>query len=436
MKNKSWLLSAAFLLLFSGCIGSEPENTTDVPEKNIAVSEEGVVTEKEITIFEDGTHFFTAVTGEKYLLKSSLIDLSRYEDENVHIIGERPETFPEGEMPVITVFSVETIMEDSNMRESLFTESDHFFAASFPGNWQRSITPDGILQYGLEKKKASITVRIIDTESEEAEALIESMAEWSQVNVGGKPGSQNTKSGGDILIVVPLPEQESLAVFEFSSRQNQNLEKVTFYKMLTGLEWIESQEPSEEDEALLDKDIVYCGGIAKKLCPSGYRCELRSFEENAVGVCVDSSMPPQDISGFLMEAEEQIADQSETPALQENFDKEEEQEWTARIPEGWTEYRRDRLSYSFAIPRSWWWEEKGGSEYVSRIVIATEEITDTNQIISLEILPEPIDKRVEKEASSEFTISIPRDSSSSFFIHGEKSYTQQIQDIASSLSLF
>jgi hypothetical protein len=348
------------------------------------------------------------------------------------VIGEHPETISKSENTVITVFSVETLLQDSDMRESLFTESDYYFAASFPGSWQRVLSPDGLLQYAPEGADAVVSVRLVDENSEQGEDYETSIQEWSLVNVGGKSGYQQIQSGGNVTMLIPFSEEEEFVVFEFTAQQNPNLEKVAFYKMLTGLRWLES----EEEQVINDSPeaIVYCGGVAKKLCPSGFRCELSSFEDNATGICVDASMPPQDISGFLVEAEEEILRQE---ARDDESAREDSEEFvTVTIPDSWTEYRRERLSYSFAIPSSWWWEERGGTELVSRVVIAEEEITDTNQIIFLEILPYPVDRRIENESGSEFTVAIPRDDSTSFLVRGENKYSEQIEKIASSLSLF
>jgi hypothetical protein len=150
--------------------------------------------EKEITIFEDGTHFFTTPDDAIYILKSSLIDLSRYEDKRVRVIGEHPETISKSENTVITVFSVETLLQDSDMRESLFTESDYYFAASFPGSWQRVLSPDGLLQYAPEGADAVVSVRLVDENSEQGEDYETSIQEWSLVNVGESLGINRFKA--------------------------------------------------------------------------------------------------------------------------------------------------------------------------------------------------------------------------------------------------
>jgi hypothetical protein len=98
------------------------------------------------------------------------------------------------------------------------------------------------------------------------------------------------------------------------------------------------------------------GGVAKKLCPSGFRCELSSFEDNATGICVDASMPPQDISGFLVEARREILRQEARDDESAREDSEEFVTVTIQIAGPNTD--ANVFSYSFAIPSSWWWEEK------------------------------------------------------------------------------
>jgi len=333
---------------------------------------------------------------------------------------------------VITVFAVETLLEDADLRESLFTESDYFFAASFPGSWKRELSEDGLLQYGPEDSDPVVSVSLIDEKSLQGIQIQKEMLEGSTVTVGGMSGYQMLEGGGNVVIYIPYEQEEKIVQFRFTSGENPNLEKVAFYKMLTGLSWISLNDEEEEgsEKAGDDGPIVYCGGIAKKLCPSGYRCELKSFEEDATGICVDASMPPEDISSFLLETEGGVSE-NEKPVV---LIKEEEKPLTVTIPDKWKEYRRERLSYSFAIPNSWWWEERGGSGFVSHVVIATEEITQSNQIIFLDILPKSVAKRTESSTSSQYSIAVPRDEKTSFLIHGEKEYADQIKKIASSLS--
>jgi hypothetical protein len=436
LKNKFLVLFGCSLLLF-GCGKDSSQSEVSEEEKKIAISEEGTIQKKEITHYEDATHFFETKSRKSFLLKSSLVDLSRYEEEEVLITGETLKKTPEGKTPVISVFSVEVIPNASSVRESVFTESEYYFSAPLPGNWQRKITEEETLQYFPEGNDPIITVSVFPTGDVEALRLQEEMVSGISVSIGEKVGWRLLEDGGKISIIVPLKKEKKIVLFHFTPRKDVGMEKMIFYNMLTELVWISSPDSKKEEE-ISPSDMKHCGGRAKKLCPNGFRCELKSFEENATGVCVDSTLSPGDISALL---KTDSAESEEENTNSENGSKDESTPIFS-VPDNWTEYKRERLSYSFALPRSWWWREEGvsksQSEVISRVGIAEAEVTEDNIIVVLELLAVPAEKYTETsiDANGKLSISVPRDVNSSFRIVGAEKYSSEIRGIAHSLSSF
>lgn len=429
---------AAILLVLSGTLLSACSLTNQTPETpketvKKAIITEGKVIKKEITIYENGTHFFETEKGEKYLLKSFILDLSPFEDKNVRITGE-VEIVPD--MPLLTAFAIEEIKNMEEDRTSLFSEADFSFAVELPGTWKRNVLEDA-LQYAPQNAEPVITIKKVKLGTTAGALLLKEIKEGTPVSVGGESAIRIT--GKDDQIHIVINQEAELLVFSFVPGENPTEEKGVYYEMLTGLQWI-TEEDLEEDEPLLQQETIYCGGVAKKLCPSGFRCELKNLEKDSSGICVDATLPPEEISAVLdTKVKEQKLQEDDNEIIEPKFGDiiEEALLEETNIPDGWTEYTRDRLSYSFAVPKSWWWKETGATdEHLSRVAIAEEEVTDTNPIVFLEILRETIHEYAEKQTEGILMIHIPRDEKTSFRLSGSDEYTEQLRGIASSLSSF
>ncbi len=425
------------IFTFSGCTERNAEihiPPSEIQEKQV-ITKEGTIRAKEITRFEEGTHTFTTTAPEQkeYFLNSKIIDLSRYENKNVRITGEILKNPSLDKAPVITVYSIDSLLEDPEIRDSIFTEADYSFAATLPGDWMRTINKDGEIEYSPEENDTIIRVSQLKEGSKEMKKWQKEMISGSPVNIGGKSAWQIIRSGGKIDIIIPMPEKKSIILFQFNPGEKPNYEKVIYYQMLTGLQWIE--DTKEKTSEKTGEEKIFCGGVAKKLCPTGYRCELSSFEKDATGVCVDATLPPNEISKILQE-------DHQTPELIAHKQKEETAtsislEQLPSIPVDWKEYRRERFSYSFSVPKSWWWKESGGSgNTISQVDIATEEVTDTNKIISIKIVSSPTQEYSEVRTPSSIEVSLPRNENTSFLVSGKMEYSQQVIQIASSLSSF
>lgn len=439
----------AVLLVFAGCFGSPANTGNEVPSsleaKVTTIVEQGIITPKEITIFENGTHFLTSKAGKKYLLKSSIVDLSKFLNKQVSVTGETTEVTAT-ELPVITVFAVDLMESPAEQRQSIFTESDFFFSARLPGNWQRVINAGNeklLLEYHPENEPPAITVELLSSQSPEGVKAQAKMMSGISVTIGGKQGWRLLASGGETSVFVPLREKRKIVIFHNTPGKNPENERTVFYEMLTSLTWIEPDPASPSPSATVSPGVTgVCGGSARKLCPDGFRCELTSSEEFATGVCVDASIPPSDISDVL--SQQATAGTSEIGTML-NVSASPTTTTGAATPiptrlldASWKEYRNERFSYSFQVPVSWWWKHIIPEEgpLLSRIEIAPAEVTNENRIASIEIFPGTRSTESETIAQGIISISKPRDDKTYFEISGKAEYANQIRNIANAIFIF
>ncbi len=440
MRLFRFLLALLFLIPLSACVQTASEENplqSPTPQTSTIV-QEGIITPKEITIFENGTHFLTTDEETEFLLKSSIIDLSRFEDERVVVTGET-ETKQENEMPVITVFAVDLVGPPAESRQSQFNEPEFGFSMELPGNWQRNVAePEGVpvLQYFPEDQAPVITVDKLDTQSPAGLAAQQEMTSGISITVSGRQGWRLLVPGGGIDVFVRLREEGLIIVFHFIPGQNPEAQQATFYEMLGDLEWIDLKSASgSPSPSPTSGKTIYCGGIAKKLCPSGYRCEFSNLEDDATGICVDSSLPPSDISAALATSPSPTTttntEESSPSPLPTSSTSED-------VLPGWKEYTNERLSYSFSVPVSWWWRHVTPStgSALSRLEIAPTEVTAENRIATIEVFPGSRSKTTETAALGIITISQPRDLETYFEISGDAQYAAQIRNIAASISSF
>ena len=276
-----WLFSP---LLLIGCgVQNTPQDSSETASK--AVSVNGIIEKKPLNIFEDGTHYLVEQNGKKTLLKSSLLDLSDFEDRSVTITGEQKEG---GDSP-IHVFQVDVERAPLDDRPARYTEGDFLFSAEFPASWSRTLK-NGVLGFAPQNSNPVITI----SREENSPEIRKKLSAGQSISVGKKSATK-WEDGEQLDIFIPESRKNMLLQFHFSPQRDPDLEKLVFFEMLSGLEWLQAEEITENSqrEEVLE-EVIFCGGIAKKLCPTGFRCDLESFEPGAVGVCIDTKTPPNE----------------------------------------------------------------------------------------------------------------------------------------------
>ena len=422
-------------LLFSAC-GEKKGEQTHISPHHIAVVKEGVLLPKEITIYENGTHYLQETDGKKYLLKSSTVDLSRYEKNTVEITGEM-----EDEKKAIEVFSVRVLEDEAKKRMSLFWEDELKIRVSLPGNWQRKDQKNGVKYIPSKDAKGGIIIQKIANGSPEEEALKKTMLTGNVISVGGRDGwSIMGNEDKQIDIIVPKGKgQKDMILFSLIPSESVNEEKAVFYEMLMGLQW------TKEPKTVASVDgVERCGGVAKKVCPKHFRCELTSLEKNATGICVDARLSPEEVSDLLRQKTVLSKDTEEKKENTEKKPQENKREEeissssatsTAPLPKQWTTYKRERLHYSFRLPKNWWWRSIGPSgNSLERIQFAPEEVNDDNWVIALHIRKNT-DTALNLDGDFA-SMTVSRDATTDFLLYGQKRYISIMQEIASSLSSF
>ncbi len=452
------VFSALFLM---GCNPDSPENPPEIKVK--AVSETGTLEKKPLNIFEDGTHYLQKKDGEKILLKSSVVDLSDFENRTIIITGEQKD-IPKSP---IEVFQVDVERAPIDERPARYQEKDFSLSLELPASWSRK-RENKILSFSPENSDPAI---IISSEINSPKKRAE-LALGRTISLGKRTATKIT-TGDEIDIFVPTSQKNTLLRFHFSPQRNPEMEKLVFFEMLSGVEWLDTlPENSETEEEIISCDgtkdrgteeaqcpigfhceqkdseelgtcisdelpskspetvtevtkeePVFCGGIAKKLCPTGFRCDLESFEPDASGICIDAQIPPKSLDIVIDEKENQII---ETEASEKPTE-------STKAPEGFLEYENERFGYHFSLPKSWHWQHIGAEGGDLSVLQITQE--ESFEEITAEIRIKKGAKTAE-ESTKEGKIVIirPRDAMTFFEVSGKEENASQIRTIATSLS--
>lgn len=439
----------ALPLALSGCLRPQGDNqaSSAAPSPILTtIVEAGVISRKAGNIYEDGTHYLTTESGKQFLLKSSTVDLSSFEEDQVTITGETPAGKSDA-MPLVTVFAVDRHLAASVDRQSLFHEETLGFAISLPGDWQRRLEEGRTaVVYFPEGAPPVIRVQSLAANSAEAKQLLISLAEGTEVTIGGKPGLRLLKNGGQVEIAVSIPESGRVISFTLTPGNTPEKEKIVFYEMLTGLKWTIGL-PKNSSAVPVASPAAACGGSAKKLCPQGFRCELSGMEKDAEGVCVDADMPPSDITKQLSGDRENLTNtipQITKPAAPSPMPSpvpsplNSSAALVAPSPDaGYARYEQAGMQFSYALPRSWWWRNLGARDGAQlRIEASNAEVTDENWLVAIEVVAGAIGSPAEGQKNGLSTISVPRDGTSHFVVSGKSGHQGEINKIASSLFSF
>lgn len=407
-----WLFSP---LLLIGCgVQNTPQDSFETPSR--AVSVNGIIEKKPLNIFEDGTHYLVEQNGKKTLLKSSFLDLSDFEDRSVTITGEQKER----EDSPIHVFQIDVERAPLDDRPARYTEGDFLFSAEFPASWSRTLK-NGVLGFAPQNSNPVITI----SREENSPEIRKKLSAGQSISVGKKSATK-WEDGEQLDVFIPESKKNMLLQFHFSPQRDPDLEKLVFFEMLSGLEWLQAEEitKSPQEKEVLG-EVIFCGGVAKKLCPTGFRCDLESFEPGASGVCIDAKTPSKEIESTF----DAILQESLLESEGDLFDS---QEQDNSVPENFLEYENVRFEYRFSIPKSWHWQHLGSiGDAVSLLQISEEEGGDP--VVDIQIKNGTETAGIFQK--NEKTIVVKnRDSSTYFEISGPQSFSLEIQNIANSLS--
>ena len=281
MNIKFFKVIALFLpiFVFFGCGKNDNQEVTQKEEKIIEpILETGKILPHNLEIFENATHEFLSDSGKKFLLKSSVIDLSKFENDNVVITGEIE--ISDQDPQIISVFLVDKKEEISvNENEKKF---DEFYYCSFlfPSDWEFKIENEKVNFF----KNSDLILKIEKLDNTD---IIDDFNDSVPIEVGGLNGYRKSFFGGKIEVFVPTPTVFKSGNFNFKfsffPQDNETEEKLQFYKILSDLEWILPETLKTKD---LEEEKEFCGGIAGKTCPSGFRCEIFD-EKDETGICVE-----------------------------------------------------------------------------------------------------------------------------------------------------
>lgn len=436
----------SFALIFgislSSCNNNAKEESEDSPQK-VQISEKGMITKKDtINFYEEGTHLLTTKEGEKYILKSSVLDISEFEGEMSTINGEKESPTGGQKYPLVTVFSIDREIPEGEERQSIFNEEDYFFVGRLPTSWKREITESKVLTFFPEGEAPVISVETFPLASLEVKKEMKAAKKIANVTIGGRNAQRVLENGGKVIIYFEIEEKGKYVRFSFEPGSEPSEQRLTFYEMMSDLEWSVKQKKVEPESGR-----VHCGGVARKRCPSGFRCELTSMDADATGICVSGTTSPSEVSGILSEevffgdADEELQEEEEDEE-EKGIEESETETIDAEGLEGFVPnfnkyetYNNKIHHFNFKIPNSWWWRGVGSQEEVlSRIEVSDEEVDDHNAFVFIDVVSGSVSSIFE-QSGSVYRISIPRDDDTHYEVHGKNEYKEQMRNIAHSIEL-
>ncbi|MFW6272910.1 MAG: hypothetical protein ACOC2U_03930 [bacterium] len=497
MKNKLLILLVFLPTVLIGCsLFKEEERNLDPIENNNQASEdeiieaEGIIVPKSVSLFGGGTHYLTDEDENVlYALESKVEDLSRYEESKVKVKGEKQGKNSETGQELITVITVDELESDLDEEENsepvLFEIDDLEMTVLIPADWETEQNMNEWI-FSPEEDEEVITISKYDNESSQANEIRDLVQEAENITIGGE-AAYRIRNGAKMDVY--LLKDEYVIQFHFEPLDDEIAERRIFLDMLTDLNWTNEENTEEVDdkeelsenpdeETLSAIDLV-CGGTANKLCPAGYRCELNSTDENAVGDCVkigevedieEEECPstlkkcpdgsflaadpdnnceypqcPEPIDEEIIEDEAIISeddsmnDQEETINEEDDKNNEEENDEIGREVRAPKDeyYTIENTYYDFALdgPSNYFWKNFGrvGDSLVF-IGLSDEEMEDLDDaVITIELKNEEIDSKNVNVSSDVVEIKVPDTESGSYLIRGNQEYREVLEHIADSI---
>ena len=290
------LILISFLIVFNGCtwwqndqqnkasVSNSKINNSRVTNQEIkkeTIKVAGFVLPKEISLFGGSTHFLTNENKEViFSLESKVEDLSQFEDKKVKIKGILKKEKDDQQNSILSVITIEEDKEENEENSSIkvFKLFKKGVALTFPENWEKEIKK-GIWYFFPQGSSPIIFVENFAVNSPLGLKTQELIKKATEITVAEKNAFRIVR--GDKIDIFILKDDQFL-VFHFEPQEDVVREKLIFLEVLTNLKWIEEMQ---EDVSRLGEEKK-CGGIDKKICPYGFRCELESVDKDANGICI------------------------------------------------------------------------------------------------------------------------------------------------------
>lgn len=273
MKLKYFL----FCLFFLGSCGNNYDENKFNESVTTSVEKKGNISKKELSFFEDGTHFLKTKNEGDFLLKSSTVDLSQFEDRLVQVNGNLTSN---SESSIIDVISVDFTENDVNSLVK-YEEKDFFINFEISKIWKKN-KDEGVLT--LNNDNSKITISVLDEKKIKDNDLSDTIKKGIKAKIVDKVVKKYVKNDKNISIYV-LYNKDKIISFDFKSKDYSFKDKEDFYNFIESVNFINNDYKINETREISGN----CGGIARKRCTNGYRCEIDSESKDNSGVCVKNT---------------------------------------------------------------------------------------------------------------------------------------------------
>lgn len=282
----------------------EDDSGKQIVEENKPL--EGIIIAQEYKLNMYGTHSLEDEMGAFIVyLQSKTISLNNYVGSKVSLEGTINKTY-DGKT-ILEVNKIIVLQEGvvaNTTSEEIYVSQNLGFNLTFPTAWKYeegdnslSILPDG----------TNTLIQIEKIENERDKELYKFVDEDDQTELTVNEFEAIRTIIDDTINVYINTANQNVYKVVFTPIEKTSTEKSSFYSILKSFA---SNEKKEK--------VKVCGGVGKVKCASGYRCEVSSDEEDAVGVCMkidaEEEIDPEILAMVEKDVELQIEAQEQAIA--------------------------------------------------------------------------------------------------------------------------
>ena len=277
---KKLFISLIAIVLLSGCGGNLPSLEDRIPgqppsELQDALEFTGTIEDLELDIYQRGTHQLRTERDKVIILQSKNINLNSYVDKKVMIKGLKVESIG-NEDDIINVIDITLDLDIIDDGDSSYESVRYDFSFIYPNRWELVEESKGVSLFAYDDKWVSIEIVDTDFDLNKYVAGVE-MEDGTLVTIAGESAIRY-KEENTMRVYLETSKSQIIKIIFNEDNKESEPDQAAFYKLLETFDIVAtSSKPLDGDG---------CGGKDSMKCSEGFRCELSSGKDDAVGVCI------------------------------------------------------------------------------------------------------------------------------------------------------
>ncbi|MFH0770660.1 MAG: hypothetical protein V1926_04765 [Candidatus Peregrinibacteria bacterium] len=281
---KHSLFSVGIILVLAGSAvtlyscGRPPDRVLPLGEQSVT----GLLVPAELSAVRRGSHFLRQGEQECCYLESTTVNLQSYANRTVTVMGVFERNIEASDLPVLVVRSI--VASSTDEPATRFRSMQFGFSFEIPSGWSEEHPSDSEVQFLL----SGSLLPVLSVFSEDRSAVKTGVA----IVVAGRPAvrTMNDATGEES---VSLLRQEGAVTLLFTPRNHTQMDllKSQWLTLLRSISFFaDSSSSSFSSPSSVSSvqsgtgSVVFCGGPAGILCPTGFFCDISNLQEN-IGKC-------------------------------------------------------------------------------------------------------------------------------------------------------